>query len=140
MADLTGDDAATRALLQNSKTIAVVGASNKPDRDSHMVFKILQGAGYNVIPVNPAITEVAGVKAVPDLAAAREVVGTIDIVDVFRAADQVPGVVDDAIAVGAKSMWFQFGVVNPAANARAVEAGMDIVVDKCMKIELARLL
>jgi predicted CoA-binding protein len=137
--DLTHDDAAVRRLLSGRPRIAMVGASDNPARDSHRVFGYLVQHGYPVTPVNPTTPTVRGVPTVPDLhAAAKE--GPIDIVDVFRAADQVGPVVDEAIAVGAKSLWFQFGVVNPPAIEKAVKAGLDVVVDRCIKIEHARLL
>ena len=138
MPDLTHDDAAIRRLLSGKPRIAMVGASSNPARDSHRVFGYLQQHGYQVIPVNPTTPAVLGIPTVPDLKTAAKQ-GRIDIVDVFRAADQVPPVVDEAIAVGARSLWFQFGVVNPPAIEKAKQAGLDVVVDRCIKVEHARL-
>ncbi|MFO1536171.1 MAG: CoA-binding protein [Thermoplasmatota archaeon] len=139
MPDITHDDAAVRRLLSGKPRIAVVGASPNPARDSHRIFVYLARHGYPVTPVNPTTPEVEGVPTVPDLKAAAAQ-GPIDIVDVFRAADQVGPVVDEAIAVGARAVWFQLGVVNPPAIAKAVEAGLAVVVDRCIKVEHARLL
>lgn len=139
MADITNDDAAVKALLARRPRIAMVGASDNPARDSHRVFGYMQDRGYVVLPVNPVIPSVHGVATVPDLAAALKL-GAVDLVDVFRAADQVGPVVEQAIVVGAKAIWFQLGVVNPAAIARAVAAGLDVVVDRCIKVEDHRLL
>ena len=138
MPDITHDDAAVRRLLSGHPRIAMVGASSNPARDSHRVFVYLQHHGYAVTPVNPTTPAVEGIPTVPDLKAAA-VQGPIDIVDVFRAADQVGPVVDEAIAVGAKALWFQFGVVNPPAIETAIKAGLTVVVDRCIKVEHARL-
>lgn len=141
MADITRDQSAVLKLLASKPKIAVVGASDNPARDSNSVFAYMQRHGYDVLPVNPVVKEVHGVKAVPNLEeAAKHWGGKIDIVDVFRAADAAPGVVEEAKKVGAKSVWFQLGVVNKQAIDSAVEAGMDVVVDRCIKIEHARLL
>jgi predicted CoA-binding protein len=137
--DITHDDAAVRRLLSGKPRIAMVGASDNPARDSHRVFLYMVQHGYAVTPVNPMTPTVHGVATVPDLRAAAAQ-GPIDIVDVFRAADQVGPVVDEAIAVGAKALWFQFGVVNPPAIEKAVKAGLTVVVDRCIKVEHARLL
>lgn len=136
--DITHDDAALRRLLFGRPHIAMVGASDNPARDSNRVFAYLQDNGYDVTPVNPTIPQVRGVPAAPDLRAASSV-GRIDIVDVFRAADQVGPVVEEAIAAKAKAIWFQLGVVNPAAIQRALDAGLEVVVDRCIKVEHARL-
>ena len=139
MPDITRDDAAVRALLARKPRIAMVGASDNPARDSNRVFIYMQDHGYDVVPVNPVTPAVRGIPTLPDLAAAAKA-GKVDLVDVFRAADQVGPVVEDAVAVGAKAIWFQLGVVNEAAIQRAVDAGLDVVVDRCIKIEHARLL
>lgn len=139
MPDITHDDNALRALLARKPRIAMVGASDNPARDSNRVFGYLQKHGYNVLPVNPVAPAVLGVASVPDLAAAAKL-GPVDMVDVFRASDQVLPIVEQAIAVKAKSIWFQLGVVNEAAIQKAVAAGLDVVVDRCIKIEIARLL
>lgn len=137
--DITHDDRAVKALLAGKPRIAVVGASDNPARDSNSVFGYMKRHGYEQVPVNPMAPEVHGVKSVPDLHAAAKLWPRIDIVDVFRAPDQVGPVVDAAIAVKAKAIWFQFGVVNPAAIQKALDAGLDVVVDRCIKVEHARL-
>jgi predicted CoA-binding protein len=137
--DITHDDRAVKALLAGKPRIAVVGASDNPARDSNSVFGYMKRHGYEQLPVNPVAPEVHGVKSVPDLAAAAKLWPRIDIVDVFRAPDQVGPIVDAAIAVKAKAIWFQLGVVNPAAIQKAVDAGLQVVVDRCIKIEHARL-
>ena len=135
--DITHDDARVKALLARKPRIAVVGASDNPARDSNRVFLYMQRHGYHQVPVNPTTPEVAGVKTVPDLQAAAKL-GPVEVVDVFRAPDQVGPVVDAAIAVKAKAIWFQLGVVNPDAIQKAIDAGMDVIVDRCIKIEHAR--
>ena len=112
--------------LRNSKTIAVVGLSNNPDRDSHRVASYLQSQGYRIIPVNPVIEEALGEKSYPDLKSVPE---SIDMVDVFRRSDQVMPVVDEAIEVGAKYIWMQDGVVDEAAAARAEAAGIPVIMN-----------
>ncbi|MEK6985834.1 MAG: CoA-binding protein [Candidatus Thermoplasmatota archaeon] len=139
MPDITRDDNALRALLARKPRIAMVGASDNPARDSNRVFAYLQKHGYNVLPVNPVAPVVLGVASVPDLPAAANL-GPVDMVDVFRASDQVMPIVEQAIAVKAKSIWFQLGVVNEPAIQKALAAGLDVVVDRCIKIEIARLL
>lgn len=137
MPDITHDDAKVKALLVRKPRIAMVGASDNPARDSNSVFAFLVRHGYEVLPVNPVAPEVHGVKTVPDLAAAAKL-GPVDLVDVFRAPDQVGPIVDAAIEQKAKAIWFQLGVVNPAAIQKAVDAGLDVVVDRCIKVEIAR--
>ena len=139
MPDLTHNDAAIAKMLSGKPRIAMVGASDNPARDSNRVFKYMRNAGYTQIPVNPVTPMVEGVPTVPDLAAAAKQ-GPIDIVDVFRAPDQVMPIVEQALAVKAKAIWFQLGVVNPEAIEKALKGGLDVVVDRCIKIEHARLL
>lgn len=139
MPDITHDDAALRALLASHPRIAMVGASDNPARDSNRVFRYMANHGYTQVPVNPVTPAVEGVPTVPDLAAAAKL-GPIDIVDVFRAPDQVVPIVEAAIAVKAKAIWFQLGVVNPQAIEKAKAGGLQVVVDRCIKIEHARLL
>ena len=114
--------------LRNSKTIAVVGLSNNPERDSHRVAGYLQSQGYRIIPVNPVIEEALGEKSYPDL---KSVPGPIDLVDIFRRSDQVMPVVDEAIEVGAKYIWMQDGVINDEAKAKAEAAGIPVVMNDC---------
>ena len=130
-------DAEIDELLRGAKTIAVVGASDRPDRASYGVMKFAQDRGYRTLPVNPRITgeHVHGEFVWRELAQIGE---PIDIVDIFRKPDDVGAVVDEAIAVGAKAIWMQLGIANAEAAARAEAAGMKVVEDKCLKIELAR--
>lgn len=134
---LTTDDE-IRDLLAGARTIAMVGASDRPDRPSYGVMEFLQRQGYRVYPVNPQITgeHVLGEFVWRELSQIGE---SIDIVDVFRRSDAVDEVVDAAIAVGAKAVWMQLGVYNEAAAARAEAAGLKVVKDRCPKIEIRRL-
>jgi uncharacterized protein len=121
-------DVAAR-ILRDYRRIAVVGISDRPERDSHRVAAYLQRAGYTIVPVNPNVSEVLGMRCWPSLEAAP---GPIEVVDVFRRAGLVDPVVDSAIAIGAKAIWMQDGVVNEAAAARARAAGLLVVMDRCM--------
>ena len=114
--------------LRNSQTIAVVGLSNNPERDSHRVAHYLQRQGYRIIPVNPVIEEALGEKSYPDLTSVPE---PIDLVDIFRRSDQVPPVIDEAIAIGAKYIWMQDGVIHEAAKAKAKAAGIPVIMNDC---------
>ncbi len=125
-------------LLRSAKLIAMVGASDRPDRASHGVMRFLQSRGYKVVPVNPTLAGKT-IHGEPVLASLQEVQGTIDIVDIFRNGEAAGAVIDEAIAVGAKAVWTQLGVYNDAAVARAEAAGLKAVVDRCPKIEIPRL-
>jgi predicted CoA-binding protein len=128
-----------RALLDRSRTVALVGASNNPTRPSYFVFSYLRTKGrLAVTPINPHLTEIDGVRVEPSLAAYTAISGPPDIVDVFRQPAAAVDVARDAIAVGARAIWFQYGVINPAAIALAEAAGLDVVVDRCLKVESAR--
>ena len=124
-------------LLTNARTIAMVGASDRPDRPSYGVMKALQGHGYRVLPVNPQITgeHVHGEFVWRELAQIGE---PIDIVDIFRRPEAAGEAVDQAIFAGAKAVWLQLGVVNEEAAKRAEEAGLKVVMDRCIKIEVMR--
>jgi len=125
-------------LLTNARTIAMVGASDRPDRPSHGVMGFLQRHGYRVLPVNPQIAgqQVHGEPVARDL---REIGAPIDIVDIFRRPQAAGEAVDEAIAAGAKAVWLQLGIVNEEAAARAEAAGLKVVMDRCIKIEIMRL-
>ena len=128
-----------RELLDRSHTVAMVGASSNPTRPSYFVFSYLRTRGkLDVTPINPTIQEIDGVRAYPSLAAYAAENGAPDIVDVFRRPDDAPQVVREAIAAGAKAVWFQYGVINDEAIRLAGDAGLDVVVDRCMKVESAR--
>jgi len=132
------DDAYIRAILAKVKTIAMVGASPNWNRPSYFAMKYLQGKGYRVIPVNPAAAgqEILGEKVYAGL---RELPEKVDMVDVFRAPEAAGPIVDDAIAIGAKVVWMQIGVRNDEAAAKAEAAGLEVVMNRCPKIEFARL-
>ena len=121
----------------NSKTIAVVGASPKPWRDSGSIGQYLIHKGYEVFPVNPKYEEVLGKKCYPDL---KSVPKEIDIVDIFRNPDEVEQIIDEAIAVKAKTVWMQLGVVNEKASSKAEKAGLQVVMDHCIAVEHSRLI
>jgi len=126
------------SILRNSKTVAVVGLSDKPERPSYDVASYLMEHDYRIIPVNPNITEWRGHKAYPSLGAIPKGV-VVDVVDIFRRSEDVEPVVGEAIAIKAKAVWMQLGVVNEAAAGKARAAGLDVVMDRCMKIEHMRL-
>ncbi len=125
-------------LLRRAKTVAVVGASDNPARPSYFVVRYLKTHGYVVWPVNPAYSTVDGTQCYPSLAALVSAHGVPDIVDVFRRPDALPALVEEVIAAGVKAVWFQYGVVNATAIEQADQANLDIVVDRCMKVEHAR--
>lgn len=135
MSLLTLDDEIKR-LIEESKRIAIVGLSKKPERDSYIVAEYLMKQGKEIIPVNPTIDEVLGVKAVSSL---KEIEGPVDLVDVFRRADQVMPIAEEAVEIGAKAIWFQLGVVNEEAANYASDKGLNVVMDRCIKIEHHRL-
>lgn len=131
--------AARRDLLDHSKTIAMVGASPNPLRPSYTVFSYLRTQSpFTVSPINPTTAEIDGVKAYASLKAYTDENGPPDIVDVFRKPSEVVGLTREAIAAGAKAIWFQYGVINEEAIRLADEAGLAVVVDRCMKVEWAR--
>ncbi len=126
------DDDGIAAILSSAATIAVVGASPKPWRDSGSIAQFLAGKKYRVYPVNPKYQEVLGMKCYPDLKSLPE---KIDIVDVFRNSNEVDPVVEEAISIGAKCIWMQLGVVNESAAGRAEAAGIQVIMDRCIAIE-----
>jgi predicted CoA-binding protein len=127
-----------RHVLQDLQTWAVVGCSPDPSRASHEVAAFLQRKGKTVIPVHPGVDEVLGVRAYPDLARVPAA-PAVEVVDVFRRSEQAGAHVDEAIAIGAKAVWLQLGVIDEAAAARAREAGLIVIMDRCPKIEWPRL-
>lgn len=133
---IVSDDAGIRRILETHKTIAMVGLSPKEDRPSNVVARYLMARGYTVIPVNPGQREILGQLCYASL---KDIPVKVDMVDVFRNADDVPPIAADAIAIGAQSLWLQLGIVHQEAAAKAAAAGLDVVMDRCPKIEYARL-
>jgi len=132
------DDAGIAELLRSAHRIAVVGASSRPTRPSNGVFRTMLDAGYVCVPVNPNEREVLGVPAVATLADAARL-GPIDVVDVFRRAELTEEVAREAVAVGARALWLQLGIVNWEAARIATEGGLAVVMDRCTAIELRRI-
>lgn len=130
------DIAGLRSLLANTRSIAVVGLSANWNRPSYFAAKYMLERGYTIVPVNPMYDEVLGQRCYPNL---KAIPHPVDMVDVFRKPDEVLPVVEDAIAIGARSLWLQLGVINLEAVARAEAAGLAVVMDRCVKIEYARL-
>jgi hypothetical protein len=121
-----------RLILASAKTIAVVGASPKPWRDSGSISMFLIEKGYTVYPVNPNYQEVYGVKCYPDI---KSIPAKIDIVDIFRKSEEVEPIIDEAISVGAKCVWMQLGVVNERAATKADTAGVKVIMDRCIAVD-----
>lgn len=130
------DVAGLRRVLQLNRTIAVVGLSASWNRPSYFAAKYMQERGYTIIPVNPGASEILGVKCYPDLAS---VPVPVDMVDVFRKPEDVVPIAEEAVRIGAKCLWLQLGVINDEAVALADAAGLEVVMDRCVKIEYARL-
>lgn len=133
---MVDDIAGLRRVLLQNRVIAVVGLSANWYRPSYFAAKYMQERGYTVIPVNPAYKEVLGQVCYPSL---RDVPVQVDMVDCFRKAEDIPALVEDAIAIRARVLWMQLGVVNQEAASRAEAAGLEVVMDRCVKIEYARL-
>jgi predicted CoA-binding protein len=134
---IVDDIAGLRRILARSRTLAVVGLSAQWYRPSFFAAKYMQDHGYRIIPVNPRYAEVLGQQCFPDLRAIPE---AVDIVDCFRKPGEIVPIADDAIAIGAKVLWMQLGIVNEEAARRASAAGLDVVMNRCVKIEHARIL
>lgn len=132
---MVDDIAGLRRILMQNRTIAVVGLSANWHRPSYFAAKYMLDHGYTVIPVNPAYEEVLGQKCYASL---RDIPVKVDIVDCFRRAEGIPAIADDAIAMGARVLWMQLGVVNEEAARKAEAAGLEVVMDRCVKIEHAR--
>lgn len=135
--DTNPPDEAIVDLLKSARTIAVVGLSDKPERDSYQVAKYLIDHGYEVIPVNPTKTEILGRRSYPDVISLPVVP---DIVDIFRKPDAIPGIVDEAIDKGARSVWMQLGLAHNRSAQKAREAGLQVVMSKCIKVEHQRIM
>ena len=119
-------------ILQNYRVVAMVGLSDKPERPSYRVAQYLQEHGYRIVPVNPGCQEILGEKCYATL---RDIPFPVAIVDIFRNVDAIPAIVDEAIAVGAKVVWMQQGVEEPDSARKAKQAGLQVVMDRCLKIE-----
>jgi predicted CoA-binding protein len=132
-----------RRILATCKTIAVVGLSPQWHRPSFFAAKYMQGHGYRIVPVNPSATEILGERCYPSVTAAAKELGVqgvgIDMVDCFRKSEDIPPIADEAIAIGARCLWMQIGVIHEAAAEKARAAGLQVVMDRCVKIEHARL-
>ncbi len=133
---IVDDIAGLRRILQENRVIAVVGLSANWNRPSYFAAKYLLEHGYTIIPVNPGQSEILGQKCYASLA---EIPGKVDIVDCFRKPEEIPPLAEQAIAIGAKVLWLQLGVINRDAAQRASAAGLEVVMDRCVKIEYARL-
>ena len=131
------DDDAVRGLLERVRRIAVVGLSPKPHRDSHRVARYLLERGYEIVPVYPREDEILGQKVYRSV---RDVPGTVDLVDVFRRSEELPEVIDDVLAARAGALWLQIGCVDEAGALRAWEAGLSVVMDRCLMVDHAHLL
>ena len=129
MAHQNPSDQELKRLLTDARTIAMVGASPNPDKESHGIMQKLQRAGYRVIPVNPKETEILGERSYASL---LDVPERIDIVDVFRRAEDAPQIADEAVTIGAKALWLQTGIVSEEAAARATRGGLAVVMDLCI--------
>ena len=135
---MLGDDA-TRDLLQSARRIAVIGASDDPGRPSHDVFRHLLGSGFDAVPVNPNVRDVAGIPAYPTLADAVAASGSFDIVDVFRRPEYCARTAREAVAAGAACLWLQLGIVDWEAARIAHDGGLAVVMDRCLSVEWRRL-
>jgi predicted CoA-binding protein len=129
------DEETIRAILSEAKTIAVVGLSPDPSRPSHGVARYLQAQGYRIVPVNPREQTLLGETCYATLS---DIPFPVDVVDVFRRAEFVPAIAEEAVKIGAKALWLQFDVISPAGEATAERGGLRVVVDRCLKIEHAR--
>jgi uncharacterized protein len=134
---IVDDIAGLRRILARSRTLAVVGLSAQWYRPSYFAAKYMQDHGYRVIPVNPRYSTVLGERCHPDL---RSIGEPVDVVDCFRKPAEILALADEAIAIGARVLWMQLGIVNEEAAQRAVDAGLDVVMNRCVKIEHARIL
>lgn len=133
---MPGEDEVIREVLENHRTVAVVGCSRDPRKDAHSVPAFLQAHGYRIVPVNPFVDEILGEEAYDNV---KDIPFSIDVVDVFRPSDQVGPVVEDALETDAKVIWMQLGIRNEEAAEKARRAGLIVIQDRCMRTELQRL-
>jgi predicted CoA-binding protein len=133
---LTTDDE-LRAVLERSRTIAIVGLSNRPERDSYRVGSYLLQAGYTIVPVNPTLRDVFGLQVFPDL---RSINVPVDLVDIFRRPEFIPDIIETALTIGVRVIWMQFGATHLESARRASDAGLAVVPDRCIMIEHRRLM
>lgn len=119
-------------ILKNYRVVAVVGLSPKPERPSYQVAEYLKQHGYRIIPVNPGQREILGEKCYPSL---KDIPFPVEVVDIFRNVEAIPAIVDEAIQVGAKAVWMQLNLVEPESARKAKEAGLKVVMDRCLKVE-----
>ena len=136
MADSNPPSDTIKEILSDSKRIAIVGLSDKPERDSNRVARYLIDHGYEVIPVNPTKEEILGRRSYPSL---KDIPGDIDVVDIFRRPEAIPEIVDDAIEIGARVIWMQIGLANREAAEKARKKGLKVVQSKCIKQEHERI-
>jgi predicted CoA-binding protein len=120
------------AILKNSRVVAMVGLSADASRPSYLVAQYLQGHGYRIVPVNPTCTQILGEKCYSSL---KEIPFPVEVVDIFRKVEAIPAIVDEAIEIGAKVVWMQLGLVEPQSALKAKQAGLKVVMDRCMKVE-----
>jgi predicted CoA-binding protein len=130
--EIQASEAEITEILKNYRAVAVVGLSADPSRPSYRVAQYLQEQGYRIVPVNPGCQEILGARCYASL---RDIPFPVEVVDIFRKVEAIPGIVEDAIAVGAKVVWMQQGLEEPHSARKAREAGLRVVMDRCMKIE-----
>ena len=136
MPNLKENDEAMRDVLTNARVIAVVGHSDKPERTSYRIAQFLREVGYTIYPVNPMVSEIDGQ---PSYASLKDVPEPVDIINVFRRSEYLPEIVDEAIAIQAKTLWAQLGVFDETSAQKALNAGLNVVMDACIKVEYLRL-
>ncbi|BAY09822.1 CoA-binding protein [Calothrix sp. NIES-2098] len=136
MPNLKDDNNALREVLTNAKAIAVVGHSDRPNRTSYQIAQFLRQVGYTVYPVNPLVKEIDGQPCYPSL---QEVPQKIDIVNIFRRSEYLPEIIADAIAVNATTVWAQLGISDRESAEKALDAGLNVIMDACIKVEYLRL-
>ena len=131
------DEGIIKKILEKARTVAVIGASQKPWRDSNTIAQFLVRKGYTIYPVNPNYSEIDGVKSYPTI---QSIPAKIDIVDVFRQSSAVPEIVDDAIKAGATTLWLQFGVIHEEAAETAERSGLNVIMDHCIAVDHRQLI